>query len=218
VFNNDSLSITLYQINNRFHHKITSFCYSAKLPLIIFAKAFICLLFSMTKSTSFSTKFTLDKAHYTECYTQSSTLVHNKKTYFKASVLAFFGLFILLFTPVNSYAAWFVIGLGVVETVSVYYHKPWWVLRQMFSKASGSEVTLTLDEKGVLTESFYFNSRILWSDVTGVKETEFGFVLFFTLAASTAGKNVSSKSYISKSCLPAEAQDYLTLNTKDITA
>ena len=37
----------------------------------------------MTTLVSFSTKFTLNKAHYTECYTQSSTLVHNKKTYFK---------------------------------------------------------------------------------------------------------------------------------------
>lgn len=172
----------------------------------------------MTTLVSFSTKFTLDKAHYTECYTQSSTLVHNKKTYFKASVLAFFGLFILLFTPVNSYAAWFVIGLGVLETVSVYYHQPWWVLRQMFSKASGSEVNLTLDEKGLLTESFHFNSRILWSNVTRIQETELGFIVFFTLPSSARGKNINSKSYISKSCLSVQAQDFLLLNIKEKTA
>ncbi len=172
----------------------------------------------MTISPPFLTKFTLDKAHYTECYTQSSTLVHNKKTYFKASVLAFFGLFILLFTPVNAYAAWFVIGLGVVETVSVYYHQPWWVLRQMFSKASGSEVNLTLDDKGVLTESFYFNSRILWSDITEVKDTKLGFVLFFSLGNGATGKVISSKSYLSKSCLSAEAQAFLLLNSPGKTA
>mgnify|MGYP006135872687 CR=1 FL=1 len=166
----------------------------------------------MTTSASFSTKFTLDKAHYIECYTQSSTLIHNRKTYFKASVLAFFGLFILLFTPVNAYAAWFVIGLGVLETVGVYYHQPWWVLRQMFSKASNSEVTLMLDELGVLTESFYVNSRILWSDITELKETELGFILFFTLGNGVTGKALHSKSYISKSCLSSEAQQFLVLN------
>ena len=167
----------------------------------------------MSTSTSFSTKFTLDKAHYTECYTQSSTLVHNKKTYFKASILAFFGLFILLFTPVNPYAAWFVIGLGVLETVSVYYHRPWWVVRQMLSKASNSEVTLTLDKLGVLSESFYVNSRILWSDITEIKETELGFVIFFTLGKSIGGKVINSKSYLSKSCLSDEAQFFLLQNS-----
>lgn len=169
----------------------------------------------MTTSSHFSTKFTLDKAHYTECYTQSSTLVHNKKTYFKASVLALFGLFILMFTPVNAYAAWFVIGLGVIEMVSVYYHRPWWVLRQMFSRASNSEVTLTLDEKGILTESFYINSRILWSEITELKETELGFVVFFTLGNGVTGKAINSKSYLSKSCLSVDAQAFLLLNSPE---
>jgi len=122
-----------------------------------------------------------------------------------------------MFTPVNAYAAWFVIGLGVIEMVSVYYHQPWWVLRQMFSKASNSEVKLTLDEKGVLTESFYINSRILWSDITEIKETELGFVLFFTLGTSATGKAISSKSYVSKSCLSAEAQAFLLLNSPNKT-
>ena len=170
----------------------------------------------MTTSAPFSTKFTLNKAHYTECYTQSSTLLHNKKTYFKASVLAIFGLIILLFTPVNPYAAWFVIGLGIVEMVSVYYHQPWWVLRQMFSKASGSEVNLTLDEKGVLTESFHHNSRILWSDITEIKKTDLGFVLFVTLNKGTTDKILSSKSYISRSCLSDDAQAFLLSSAKNV--
>jgi len=103
----------------------------------------------MTQSSSYTASFTLDKAHYSECYSQSSTLSHDKKTYFKANVLTVFGLIILLATPVNPYAAWFVIALGLLETVSVYYHKPWWVIRQMLSKASNSEVKLTIDEQGI---------------------------------------------------------------------
>jgi len=164
---------------------------------------------SITESSSFSAHFTLDKAHYTECYTQSSTLTHDKKTYFKANVLTVFGLFILLFTPVNPYAAWFVIALGILETVSVYYHRPWWVLRQMMSKASGSEVSLTIDEQGILTESFHINTRILWTDVTAVTETDLGFVVYFSLGKSVTGKAIASKSYLSKSCLSAKAASFI---------
>ncbi|GAW97386.1 YcxB family protein [Colwellia marinimaniae] len=162
------------------------------------------------QTSSFSTSFTLDKAHYTECYSQSSTLTHNKKTYFKANILTVFGLIILLFTPVNPYAAWFVIVLGIIETLGVYYHKPWWVMRQMFSKASGSEVKLTIDEQGILTESFHINNRILWTDVTIVTETELGFVVFFSLGKTAMGKNIASKSYISKSCLSDEAIAFIS--------
>lgn len=160
---------------------------------------------SMTQTSSFSASFTLDKVHYSECYTQSSTLEHNRKTYFKANILTVFGLIVLLFTPVNPYAAWFVIACGILETLSVYYHKPWWVMRQMLSKASGSVVKLTIDEQGILTESFHINSRILWTDVTVVTETELGFVINFSLGKSAMGKDIAGKSYISKNCLSDDA-------------
>ncbi len=144
----------------------------------------------MTQTSSYTASFTLDKAHYSECYTQSSTLSHDKKTYFKANVLTVFGLIILLATPVNPYAAWFVIALGLIETISVYYHKPWWVMRQMLSKASNSEVKLTIDEQGILTESFHINNRILWADVTRVTETELGFLIYFSLGKNSDGQKI----------------------------
>ena len=175
----------------------------------------------MNSKTSFSTQFTLNKAHYNECYSESSTLIHNKKTYFKANILTVFGLFILLFTPVNPYAAWFVIAMGIIESVSVYYHQPWWVARQMLSKASGSNVTLTLDEKGILTESFHVNSRILWTDVTEITETELGFVIVFTFTKNNkdgkiSGKSISSKSYVSKQGLTIEALAFIQEKKQEI--
>ncbi len=170
----------------------------------------------MTQISSYTASFTLDKAHYSECYTQSSTLSHDKKTYFKANVLTVFGLIILLATPVNPYAAWFVIALGLIETISVYYHKPWWVMRQMLSKASNSEVKLTIDEQGILTESFHINNRILWTDVTRVTETELGFLIYFSLGKTAMGKDIASKSYISKSCLSDDANTFI--NQKNLTA
>jgi len=162
----------------------------------------------MTSPVSFTSKFILDKAHFQECYKQSSTVDRSSKAYFKASILTVFGLFILLLTPVNAYAAWFVVVLGILETLSVYYNQAWWVLRQMLSKASGSEVKLTIDEQGVLSESFYHTGRILWQDITELTITPLGFVLHFYV-----GKN-QSKSYLSKSCLSTEAQAYLTEQQK----
>ncbi len=157
----------------------------------------------MDPSLSFSSKFTLDKTHFNECYSQSTTLDLSAKAFLKSGVLTIFGLSLLLFTTVNAYAAWFVIALGILEAVSLYYHQPWWVLRQMLSKASNSEVTITIDEQGVLSESFYHNGRILWQEMTAVEETKLGFLLHFNV-----GKSVS-KSYLSKTCLSEDAQRYI---------
>ncbi|MBL4941828.1 MAG: YcxB family protein [Colwellia sp.] len=161
----------------------------------------------MNSPLSFTSKFTLDKAHFNECYSESTTLDLSAKAFFKSGVLMIFGLIILLFTPVNAYAAWFVIGLGILEAVSHYYHQPWWVVRQMLSRASNSEVTLTIDEQGVLSESFYHKSKILWQDMTTLTETSLGFVLHFNAGKSTG------KSYLSKSYLSKDAQQYLQTKT-----
>jgi hypothetical protein len=157
----------------------------------------------MNTPTSFTCKFTLDKSHFNECYSESNTVDRSANAYFKAIILILFGLSILLFTPINGYAAWFVIALGILEAVAIYYNQPWWVLRQMLGKSSGSEVTVTIDEQGVLSESFHHNGRILWSDVSKIDNTPLGFVLHFT-----AGKS-KSKSYLSKSCLSQLAQKYI---------
>ena len=165
--------------------------------------------FLMNSPTSFTSKFTLDKAHFNECYRESTVLDLSAKAFFKSAVLMLFGLTLLLFTPVDAYAAWFIIALGILEALSLYYNQPWWVLRQMLSKASNSEVTLTIDEQGVLSESFYHNGRILWQDITAINETSLGFVLHFNV-----GKN-TSKSYLSKSCLSSDAQQFIISKVKN---
>jgi len=152
----------------------------------------------MTTSFTYTTNFTLDKAHFNECYQESSTLTRDIKTFFKSGVLILFGM-ILLFTEVNAYAAWFIVALGVLEALSLYYHQPWWVMRQMMSRASNSGVTVTIDEQGVLNESFYHKGRILWSDLTEIKSTQSGFVFLFK----------GGKSYLSKSILSVDAQSFI---------
>lgn len=157
----------------------------------------------MTDSAPFISKFILDKAHFNECYQQTNTLDRSVKGYLKAAILMLLGLCILLFTQVNVYAAWFMIGLGILEAASIYYHQPWWVLRQMLAKASNSEVTVTIDERGILNESFYHSERILWQDITQINESAIGFTICFSLD-KTRGKR-----YLSKHCLSAAAIAYI---------
>lgn len=157
----------------------------------------------MNSSISFTSQFILDKAHFNECYSESTTLVLSPNVFFKSGVLMLFGLIILIFTPVNAYAGWFVVALGILEALSLYYHQPWWVLRQMLSKASGSEVTLTIDEQGVLSESFYNKGRILWQDMTLIQKTNLGYVLHFMIGKRT------NKNYLSKSYLSEDAQSFI---------
>ncbi len=163
----------------------------------------------MSAFSPFTSKFILDKAHFNECYCQTNTVDRSSKAFFKSAVLTLFGLYLLLFTQVNAYAAWFVVALGILEAVSIYYHQPWWVLRQMFSKAAGSEVVVIIDEKGILSESFYHTERILWQNITELKESDLGFTIFFNI-----DKN-SGKRYLSKSCLSIEAQTYLIQKNAD---
>ena len=154
----------------------------------------------MTTTFSYSNTYLLDKTHFNECFEESVDCDRSKTRFFKSSILCVFGLSILLFTNVNPYAAWFIVALGVLEALSIRYRQPWWVARQMLSKAAKGEVTLTLDEKGLTSKSFYVDSLILWSDMTQIKQTKQGWLLFHS-----QGKN-----YLSNRCLSKEAINYIT--------
>lgn len=154
----------------------------------------------MNSQFSYSTNFVLDRQYYTECFEQSVIIEHALRRYAKAIFFAIFGAMLVLFTEVNDYAAWFVFSLGVLEAVSIRYQRPWWVTRQMLSRAAKSEVTLTIDDSGIQTKSFYQNSEYTWSDFSTVTATEKGWLL-----AHAKGKN-----YISNQFLSADAQAYLS--------
>ena len=153
----------------------------------------------MNKSFSFSTAFTLDKKHFSECYQESVVPDFSVRAYSKAILLSVMGLGLSMFTEINQYAAWFLIGLGAVEALSVYYQKPWWLARQMLSRASNSEVTLTVDESGIKTKSFYVEAEIKWPDIKEIKRTQSGL-----LVIHQGGKN-----YISNSCLSDQAIEFI---------
>jgi len=153
----------------------------------------------MSENFSYSTKFVLDKAYYTECFEQSVTIDNSWRAYAKAIFFSAFGGVLVIFTEVNPYAAWFVFTLGIVEALSVYYQKPWWVTRQMFSKAAKSEVELTINEQGVSSHSFYIDDAILWSDVAQLSKTELGWLI----------QHNKGKNYLSDRFLSQAATDFL---------
>lgn len=152
----------------------------------------------MTTSFSYQYEFTLDKAHFEECYDESVVVDMRPKRFLKAGLFVLFGI-ALLFSDLTRYAAYFFVGLGIVEALSIRYQRPWWLMRQMMSKAAGNDVTLLIDEHGIKTQSLYVHQLITWGEIYRIKETQAGFLV--THKAGT--------SYISKRCLNDDAADYI---------
>ena len=153
----------------------------------------------MNSTFSYSTTFVLNRDYYTECFEQSVIIEHGLRRFAKALFFVFFGALLVLFTDVNYYAAWFVFALGILEALSVRYQQPWWVTRQMFSRASKSEVKLTVDDTGIATDSFYQKTNYAWSDFSAITLTNKGWLLV----------HVKGKSYISNQFLSNEAKNFI---------
>jgi hypothetical protein len=154
----------------------------------------------MQQPFSYSTTYQLDKAHFQECFSESVVIVSSINAYKKSIVLAVAGMLLVLFTQMNPYIAWFVFAMGILEAVSTYYQKPWWVMRQMLSKAAKGNVDLTIDENGIESKSFYASLTLLWSEVLLIETTELGWLI----------KHAKGRSYISNKNLSEEAVLFLT--------
>lgn len=145
----------------------------------------------MASPLPYHTSFVLDKAHFSECFDQSVT-TNGIRDYTKAAIVAALGSLLVLFIDVDKYVAYFVLALGAVEALSVYYRKTWWLWRQMISKAYDHKVDIEMTDSGVITSSFHVNNTLLWEDVEQIVETESGLLLHHK-----RGMNYLSKSYLS---------------------
>lgn len=163
----------------------------------------------MSQPFTYTTTYQLDKAHFQECYSESAIIEPSFHAYKKSVVLIVAGMLLVLFTQMNPYAAWFIFSLGILEAVSTYYQKPWWVMRQMLSKAAKGNVDLTIDEQGMESKSFYASLTLLWSEVLLIEQTNLGWLI----------KHSKGRSYISNKNLSEAAVDFLTekLNSQDIS-
>ncbi|MGV3003120.1 YcxB family protein [Vibrio sp. E150_018] len=150
----------------------------------------------MSKNFDFTTEYTLDKRFFEECYDQTSRPAKFPKAYLKAMFFLIFGVIVVKFDLLpSSYVGWFFIVLSVIEVLSVYFKRTWWVWRQAYSTASNSNVTFQVNSNGVSYDSSANSRSIAWTDIDQVQQSDLGFIFHI-------GKQ---RQYISKSCLNDEA-------------
>ncbi|WP_395341983.1 YcxB family protein [Ningiella sp. W23] len=147
----------------------------------------------------YSTTYSLDKSHFSETFDESMPSKRSMSEYFKAIALVLFGAAILVFTSLSGYAAWFIIVLGIVDALGVYFKKPWWLARQMISRAANTKLTLSIDEEGISSRSTSISSNILWADIQQIEKTKRGWMLHHS-----AGRH-----YLSDRCLSDEASAFI---------
>jgi hypothetical protein len=150
----------------------------------------------MSKDFDFTTEYTLDKPFFAECYDQTSLPVKFPKAYLKGILFLTFGVVLLEFELLpNGYVGWFFIVLSVIEALSVYYKRAWWLWRQSISMSSRSKVVFQVDSNGVSYKSAKNTRSIAWSEIDQLQQTDLGLIFHM-------GKQ---RQYISKSCLNNEA-------------
>ena len=69
----------------------------------------------------------------------------------------------------------------------------------MMSKAAGEHVSLTIDDKGINSQSMHVNQQILWTDIYRITETDSGLLI----------KLEKTTTYLSKRCLDKSAIDFI---------
>lgn len=142
----------------------------------------------------FTTTYTLDKPYFYECFEQSQPYSKRAQPkYFLLVLLIGLGLF-GIYGLGDNYLGSFMIMLAILECVAFYYRKPWWVTRQMLSRASGSEVTLTFDDEGIKSTNYYKNYQLAWQDIDQLITTDLGVIL----------KSKKGMQYISNKILSTE--------------
>jgi hypothetical protein len=151
---------------------------------------------------SFSSEFVLNKAHFVECFEQSAKPVPLFKRYLKALILMALGVLLLIFIDANNYMEFFVFALGVLDALSVYYRKTWWVWRQLISRSSNATVTLSIDASGISTASVHLKQTTPWQNIHGFDHTELGF-----LVRHTGGTH-----YLSRNNLSDDAIEFIQKN------
>ena len=102
----------------------------------------------------FETRFTLTREYLAECFDES--LPHGpgaKPNYFFPMIMLTLGVGVLNLTNQPQIAVWVLIALGVLELIHIRYRRAWWLARQMWGRSANSEVTLTIDDRGIGTSS-----------------------------------------------------------------
>jgi len=151
-----------------------------------------------TQTQSYLSEYRLDRDYFSECFDESKQRKNGFSAYRKAGVLLIVAIGLSL-TDINPYAPWFLLAMATVESLSVRYQRSWWIARQMFTRAAGSQIKLTLSDTGISTENPLYQQHIDWAEISSIEETQRGFIIV----------HPRGRSYLSKQALSTEARDYL---------
>ncbi|WP_417714820.1 YcxB family protein [Pseudoalteromonas obscura] len=152
----------------------------------------------------FQSEFTLDKQYFQECFDESvSFSQHHKPKYGLIGFLLVLGS-LSHYLLEQAYLGNFLFVLAVIEGVSFYYRRPWWVARQMLSRASGSKVVLKIDEQGINAHNPYRAFQLQWQEIDNVIETKKGILL----------EHGKYRQYISRQALNNETYAFILQQTK----
>ena len=157
------------------------------------------LMQNIPEPLNYQSTFILDKSHFTECYEESVVPQPFSSLYLKAIVMLIIGAGLVLFSDINPYAAWFIFSLGILEVVSTYYRKPWWVMRQMLSKVAKAEVTIEVTDEYIRTHSFYNDNKMYYCDIDSIVATDKGWLI----------SHKSGRHYIANRCLTEQVKRFL---------
>lgn len=153
----------------------------------------------MTQPFSYQTSFILDKSHFGECFDESVQVQTPITLYRKGALLMLVGAALVMFSELNTYAAWFIFSLGILEVVSNHYKKSWWVARQMLSKVAKAEISLDINEDSIHITSFYNDNNMQFSDIELITPTDNGWLI----------SHKNNRHYISNRCLNDSAKAFL---------
>ena len=155
----------------------------------------------------FQTQFILSQDYLGECFDQS--LPHGKNAkpnYLFPALLLTGGSGLLFFTEQPMILGSMAVALAVLELFHIRFRRAWWITRQTWGKSPDNEVTLSIDDDGLQTESLYAQSTLMWTDVQRLIETELGLIL----VAKHGGQQ-----YLSKSLFSAERISEIMAKVQD---
>lgn len=153
----------------------------------------------------YNTQFTLSRDYLAECFDQSLPYGKSAKPNFLFPSLLFTsGVSLLVFTEQSKFIGFILIALAVLELIHIRFRRAWWLARQMWGISANSEVSLSVDEEGVRTQSSYTQTALLWPDIERVIETDLGLIL----VAKQGGQQYLSKSLFSVELI----SEIITLN------
>lgn len=143
---------------------------------------------------AYSTQFTLTRDYLAESFDES--FPHSKASssnFLFPAGLFVVGFVLLVFTDQPEIAGWAFVALCVLELLHIKFRRGWWLFRQTWGKNNELQITLTVDDDGIETKSSIAATRLAWTDIAEVIETNRGVILV---------NQQGSQQYLSKSLLP----------------